>query len=82
MGRNNSKPSIRSHGHAGGTRPGQTCKTPKDLSTREREERGRGEGVGLYVVDMCKRGGVGRGECRIRNYHYCHTHLDTSVSRT
>jgi len=32
-GRNNSKPGIGSHGHAGGTRPGQT---KKDL---EREER-------------------------------------------
>jgi hypothetical protein len=30
-GRKNSKPSIGSHGHAGGTRPGQTRKTPKDL---------------------------------------------------
>ena len=50
-GRNNSKSSIGSHGHVGGTRPDQTHKTPKDLSTREREERGRGQGVGLYAAD-------------------------------
>jgi len=56
-GRNNSKTSIRSHGHTGGTRPGQTCKTPKDLSSRvygEREERGSGEGVRLYPVHIRK----------------------------
>ena len=41
------------------TRPGQTRKKPKDLSTREREERGRGEGGGLYIVYMCERGGGG-----------------------
>ena len=35
MGRNNSKPSIGSHGHTGGMSPGQTCKTPKDLSARD-----------------------------------------------
>jgi hypothetical protein len=96
-GRNNSKPSIGSHGHAGGTSPGQTRKTPKDLSAREREDRGRGEGVGLYAVHMCKRGGgVGREECGLRSarrvgtgrvraqkrYLCCNTHLDTSVSRT
>jgi hypothetical protein len=39
---------------------GQTRKTPKDLSVREREDRARGEGVGLYVVNMCERGGGGR----------------------
>ncbi len=66
MGRNNSKPSIGSHGHAGGTRPGQTLKTPKDLSAREREERGRGEGVGLYAVYIRERGGGGRGECGLK----------------
>jgi len=36
----------------GGTRPGQTRKKPKDLSARDREERGRGEGGGVYVVCM------------------------------
>jgi hypothetical protein len=57
-GRSNSKTNIGSHGHTGGTRPGQTRKTPKDLSTRECEERRRGEerrcgkGVGLYAVHM------------------------------
>jgi hypothetical protein len=35
-GRNNSKMSIGSHGHAGDTRPGQTRKTPKHLSARVR----------------------------------------------
>jgi hypothetical protein len=33
-----------------GTRSGQTRRKPKDLSAREREERGRGEGGGVYVV--------------------------------
>jgi hypothetical protein len=34
-GRNNSNPSRGSSGHAGGTRPGQTHKKPKNLSARE-----------------------------------------------
>ncbi len=38
---------IGSSGHTGGTRSGQTRKKPKDLSEREREERGRGEGGGV-----------------------------------
>ena len=54
MGRHNIKTSIGSHGQVGDTRPDQTRKTPKDLSTREREERGRGDGVGLYPVYMCE----------------------------
>ena len=49
-GRKNSKPNIGSHGHAGGTRPGEKCKTPKKLSAHESEEGGREESVGLYVV--------------------------------
>ena len=52
MGRNNSKTSNGSSGHAGGTRSGQTRKKPKDLSVREREELGLGEGGGVYVVCM------------------------------
>ncbi len=53
--------SIVCHGHAGGTRPVQTRKTPKDLSAHESEERGRGESVGLYAVYMHEReGGVAR----------------------
>jgi hypothetical protein len=55
-GRNNIKPSSGSSGHAGGTRPGHTRKKPKDLSAREREERGRGEGGGVYAVCMRSRG--------------------------
>jgi hypothetical protein len=51
-GRNNSKSSSRSTGHARGTRTGQTRKKPKDLSVREGEERGRGEGGGVYAVCM------------------------------
>ncbi len=51
VGRNNSNPSIGSSSHVGDTRPGQTRKKPKDLSTREREERGCGEGGGVYVAD-------------------------------
>jgi hypothetical protein len=31
-------------------RPGQTHKKPKDLSVCDREERGRGEGGGVYAV--------------------------------
>jgi hypothetical protein len=60
-GRKNSKTSIGCHGHAGDTRPGQTRKTPKDLSAHESEERGRGESVGLYPVYMRERGVWGRG---------------------
>ncbi len=45
-GKNNSKSSIGSHGHVGGTRPGKTRKTPKDLSVHESEVCGRGESVG------------------------------------
>jgi hypothetical protein len=41
---------VGSHGHAGGTRPGQTRKTPKNLSVHESEECGCGESVGLYDV--------------------------------
>ena len=41
-------------GHDGGTRPGQTHKKPQDLSAREREECGRGEGEGVYPVYMCE----------------------------
>ena len=54
-GRQNGKTSRGSSGHAGGTRPGQTHKKPKDLSVREGEDRGSGEGVGVYVVCMCER---------------------------
>ena len=43
MGKKNGKSSSGSSGHTGGTRPGQTLKKPKDLSTREREEHGCGE---------------------------------------
>jgi hypothetical protein len=64
-GRNNSKPSVGSSGQAEDTRSGQTRKKPKDLSTREREERGCGSGGVLYVVYMCERGGGGRGELDI-----------------
>ena len=46
VGRKNSKSSIGSHGHTGGTSPGQTHKTPKDLSTHAIEDRGHGESVG------------------------------------
>jgi len=33
-------------------RPGRTRKKAKDLSTCDREERGRGEGGGVYAVCM------------------------------
>ena len=81
VGRKNSKSSIGSHGHAGGTRPGQTRKTPKDLSTREIEESGSGEGVGLYVVYTRERGGGGRGECGFRNVISTVIHTLISQSR-
>ena len=51
LSRNNGNPSTGSSGHAGGTSPGQTHKKPKDLSGREREDRGRGEGGGVYVLE-------------------------------
>ncbi len=51
-GRKHSTSSIGCHGHAQGTRSGQTRKTPKDLNTHESEECGCGESVGLYDVYM------------------------------
>ena len=62
-GRKNSKSNIGSHGHSGGTSPGETHKTPKNLSPHESEERGREESVGLYAVCKRERGGWGRGGC-------------------
>ncbi len=55
MDRTNSNPSNGSSGHAGDTTPGQTRKKPKDLSVREREECGRGEGVGGGVYAVWRR---------------------------
>ena len=66
-GRKNSKTNIGIHGHAGDTRPGQTRKTPKNLSGHESEDRGREESVGLYAVSIRERGGRGRGGCGLRN---------------
>jgi hypothetical protein len=51
-GRNNSKCG---NGHDMDTRPGQTLKKPKDLSTREGEERGSGGSEGVYTVCKCER---------------------------
>ena len=50
----------------GGKSPGQTRTKPKDLSGREREECGRGEGGVLYTVYMRERGGGRRGSCVLR----------------
>jgi hypothetical protein len=68
-GKKNGKTSIGSHGHAGGTSPGQTetPKTPKDLSAHESEEDGCGESVGWYPVCIRERGGWGRGGCGLRS---------------
>ncbi len=33
-----------------GTRPGRTCRKPKDLSACESAERGYGEGVDMYAT--------------------------------
>ena len=53
MGRNNSKTSSGSSGQPRDTNPRQTCQKPKpDLSSREREEGGRGECGGVYTVCM------------------------------
>ena len=52
-GRNNFKPSNGSSGHAGGTRPGQTRKKPKDLSTRERRSVVLGRVVDCVVFGVC-----------------------------
>ncbi len=60
-GRKNSKPNIGIHGHTGGTRPGQTRKTPKNLSAHESEECGCEESVGLYPVCVSEEGGDGEG---------------------
>ena len=43
-----------------------TCRTPKDLSAHESEERECGESVGLYAVYMRERGGWGAGTGRVR----------------
>ena len=74
-GRKNSKPNIGIHGHTGGTRPDQMTRlvTPKNLSTHESDSVrtvrvtslkvrsvGGGESVGLYVVYIRQRGGLGR----------------------
>jgi hypothetical protein len=66
-GRKNSKTNIGIHGHTGVTRPVQTHKTPKDLSTHESEERVCEVSVGLYTVCMCERGGWGREGYGLRN---------------
>ncbi len=47
-------------------RPAQTRKTTKNLSPHDREERGRGEGVGLYDVYMSERGWGAWGGCGLR----------------
>ncbi len=51
-GRNNSNLNNGVNGHNGDTRSGQTHKKTEDLSARELEERGRGEGVFEYAVCM------------------------------
>jgi hypothetical protein len=43
----NSKPSIESHGHAGGMRADQTRTSPKDLSAHESEKHGSGGEFGM-----------------------------------
>jgi hypothetical protein len=60
VGRNNSKLSIGSSGHTGGTRSGQTWKKPEDLSTREGEECGGGGGGGcmMCVCELVSRIGT------------------------
>ena len=57
MGRKNSKSNIGRHGHSGDTSPGETHKTPKNLSPHESEERGCEESGGLYVVCIYGQGG-------------------------
>ncbi len=47
-----SNPNPSGHDTEGGSRPGQTHKKPRDLSTYDREECGHGEGVGVYTVCM------------------------------
>ena len=46
----------------GDTRPGQTHKKSKDLSAREREKCGCGEGGGVYTVCV---GDIENRECRV-----------------
>jgi hypothetical protein len=72
VGRKNSKTSIGSDGHTGDTRPVQTRKTTKNLSTHDREERGCGEGVGLYDVYIRERGGGGTGRVQAQKRHLCY----------
>ena len=49
-GKTDSNPNPSGHDTEGGSRPGQTHKKPRNLSTYDREECGRGEGVGVYTV--------------------------------
>jgi len=63
LGRNNSESRNGSSGHVRGSRPGQTRKKSKDLSPREREERGCGDSLGrvglwVFVLERIER------ECR------------------
>ena len=60
--RKNSKSSTGSCGHAGDPRPGQTRKKPKDLSSREREDRRRGEGVCMMCVGNSEKRECGVGD--------------------
>jgi hypothetical protein len=46
----NSNPNIGIRGQVGGSRPGQTCKTPKILCTHESEERGCEESGIVWCV--------------------------------
>ena len=50
-GKTDRKPNPSGHDAEGGSTPGQTRKKPSDLSAY-REERGRGEGGGVYAVCM------------------------------
>ena len=54
-GKTDSKSNPSCHYTEGDSRPGQTHKKSKDLSTNDREERGRGQGGGVYVTDVCIR---------------------------
>ncbi len=55
MDRAYSKPSPSGHTE-GDPSPRQTNKKPKDLCSCDGEDRGHGEGGGVYVVYMCEQG--------------------------
>ena len=54
-GTTDGNPNPNGHDTEGDCSPGQTHKKPRDLSVYDREDRGCGEGGGVYVVSVIAR---------------------------